>query len=406
MSTPVGQECSPESRLQQIEAVTDTALAHLDPGNLPRELLQRVRDLLEVDTAAVLLQNEQHEALVPTASVGFDDEERQELRIPLGKGFAGAVATRKQAIVVDQVDEMTVLNSALWKRGIRCLLGVPMLAAGEVVGVLHVGSLTPRHFSEHDVHLLQLVADRMALVTQASASRTERAAAAALQRSLIPGRLPAVPGITLDARYVPGEDAGVGGDWYDVFKLPSGLIGIVIGDVVGNGLSAAVVMGRLRSALRAYALDNESPSRVLEKLDRKMTHFESNAMATVSYAVFNPETDELHLSSAGHPAPVLVVPGEAAAVVDALVDPPVGFGLAEQARRSSTFDLPPGTAIVFYTDGLVERRGSTIDAGMERLCRATVTAPAEIMCEKVMADLVGSGPASDDIALLVMSRAG
>lgn len=409
MPNSVSSARTPEGRLEQIEAVTDTALAHLDVSKLLRELLQRVRDLLEVDTSMVLLHDEKSGDLIPTASVGFDDSTHRHLRVPHGRGFAGAIATRKQSVVVDEVDqaeELAEFNPALRERGIRSLLGVPMLAEGRVVGVLHVGSLTHRTFREQDTHLLQLVADRVALATQANASRTDRAAAGALQRSLLPARLPELPGITLDARYVPGEDAGVGGDWYDVFTLPSGHVGVVIGDVVGNGLSAAVVMGRMRSSLRAYALDNDSPSAVLEKLDRKMTHFEANAMATVCYAVVDPTTGGVRFSLAGHPAPVRASNGGAAAIVEAIPDPPVGFGLANHPRSSSHFTLPEGTAAVFYTDGLVENRHSTVDDGLERLCRETAVAPAKTMCEKLMTDLVGSAPVTDDIAFLALSRQG
>src|SRR5690606_7995600 len=102
---------------------------------------------------------------------------------------------------------------------------------------------------------------------------------------------------------------GVGGDWYDVFVLPSGRVGLVIGDVIGRGLGAAVVMGRLRSALRAYALDSSAPDEVIDRLDRKLQHFEPGQMTTVLYAVLDPSYSSLELSSAGHPLPMLAAPG-------------------------------------------------------------------------------------------------
>src|SRR5204863_5015805 len=116
------------------------------------------------------------------------------------------------------------------------------------------------------------------------------AAAAALQRSLLPSPLPATAGAQMAVRYVPGEGT-VGGDWYDVFTLPSGQLGVVIGDMTGSGLPAAVIMGRMRSALRAYALDTCDPAEVLARLVRKMQHFEPGAVATVAYVVFDPSLD-------------------------------------------------------------------------------------------------------------------
>ncbi|MBA8822807.1 serine phosphatase RsbU (regulator of sigma subunit) [Saccharopolyspora lacisalsi] len=384
--------------------MTDTALARLDFEALLHELLERVRGLLNVDTATVLLHDDQRQQLVATAAVGIEEEVRQGIHIPVGKGFAGTVAQRKQPLVLDQVDSTTVVNPLFWEKGVSSLLGIPMLTSGELVGVLHVGAFTARRFTDHDMHLLQLVADRIALATKANTSRAERAAAAALHRSLLPDQLPEVAGTTLAARYVPGDGTGVGGDWYDVFTLPTGRIGIVVGDVVGQGLSAAVVMGRLRSALRAYSLETEDPGQALGKLDRKATHFETRAMATVAYAIFDPSTNQLRLSLAGHPAPVRALPAESAALADIAVDPPVGFGIAHRSRRTSFLEVPPGAAVCFYTDGLVERRGSSIDDGLELLSKEVTAAPAESVCASVMGRLVGSAAVDDDIALLVLSR--
>src|SRR5213076_2919679 len=138
----------------------------------------------------------------------------------------------------------------------------------------------PRAFTGDDMDLLQLAADRAALAVQALTAKLDRAATRTLQLSLLPSALPAVGGLEMAARYVPGTGK-VGGDWYDVFPLPSGGVCAVIGDVAGTGLQAAVIMGRIRSALRAYALEAADPADVLDRLDRKMRHFEPDAMATV-----------------------------------------------------------------------------------------------------------------------------
>jgi serine phosphatase RsbU (regulator of sigma subunit) len=203
-------------------------------------------------------------------------------------------------------------------------------------------------------------------------------------------------------RYVPGEGK-VGGDWYDVFTLPSGQLCIVIGDVAGAGLAAAVIMGRMRSALRAYALETADPAEVLARLDAKMQHFEPGALATVLYAVFDPGLDRVHICSAGHYPPVVASPGRPAELAD--VPPGLLIGAVPGARRRvATMGIDRGTLLCFYTDGLIERRGELIDDGLDRLCRAVTAEPAEAACAAVMGALVGNEPARDDIALLMVRR--
>jgi len=293
-----------------------------------------------------------------------------------------------------------VLNPILWAKGIQSMMGVPMVAGGKVIGVLHVGSLTPRQFTGHDAELLQLAADRAAAAVQSMTAQADRLAAAALQRSLVPTALPAVPGTELAARYIPGS-GGVGGDWYDVFTLPTGELCVVIGDVAGSGLPAAVIMGRMRSALRAYALETRDPAEVLGRLDRKMQHFEPDAMATVLYAVIEPRLGRMDICLAGHFPPVIAYPGQPAEL--ASVATGVILGIADQVRRPvTTVQLPPGALLCFYTDGLIERPGEVIDDGLARLCQAVTAQFPEAACAAVMQALVGSGPARDDIALLMV----
>jgi serine phosphatase RsbU (regulator of sigma subunit) len=277
-----------------------------------------------------------------------------------------------------------------------------MVAGGRVIGVMHVGSLTSRQFTGHDIELLQMAADRAAAAVQSMTAQADRIAAVALQRSLVPTALPAVAGAELAARYVPG-DGGVGGDWYDVFTLPSGELCLVMGDVAGSGLPSAVIMGRMRSALRAYALETRDPAEVLARLDRKMQHFEPDAMATVLYAVIDPALDQMHVCLAGHFPPVIARPGQQAEL--ARVTPGIVIGVSPGAQRPvTTVPIPPGALVCFYTDGLIERRGEVIDDGLARLCRAVTAEPADAACAAVMRALVGSEPAGDDIALLMFRR--
>jgi len=391
-----------EDRLRDIQSLTDAALSRLDEEEFLAELLDRVKDILHADTAAVLLLDFSSGQLVATAAAGLEEEVAQGVRIPVGRGFAGRIAADHRPVILDHVDHTTVLNPILWAKGIRALVGVPLIAGGRVIGVLHVGSLTPREFTSDDVELLQLAAGRAATAVQSLIMREDRIAAAALQRSLLPFALPASDAGQLAARYVPGEGA-VGGDWYDGFTLPSGQLCVVIGDVTGSGLPAAVIMGRMRSALRAYALESADPGEVLAKLDAKMQHFEPGAVATVAYAVFDPGMDRVRICLAGHYPPVVAVPGRPAELADVALGLLIGAAPGAQ-RPVTTLELAPGTLLCFYTDGLIERRDQAIDDGLARLCQAVSAQPPDAACAAVMAALVGRQPARDDIALLIVRR--
>ena len=336
------------------------------------------------------------------AAAGLEEEVSQGVRIPVGRGFAGRVAASGRPVILDHVDHTTVLNPILMEKGIRSLLGVPLMAKGKVIGVLHVGSLTPRRFTSDDASLLQLAADRAALAVQSLRSADDRIAAAALQRSLLPSALPTAPGLQIAARYVPGSGV-VGGDWYDVFALPSGSVCAVIGDVTGSGLNAAVIMGRMRSALRAYALETEDPADMLERLNRKMGHFEPDVMATVLCAVIIPSLEEIRMSCAGHLPPLLAPPGQPAEAVKVAADLPIGLA-TPRPRRVITASFPPGAVLCLYTDGLVERRDRPLDDGIARLCAAATAADPERACASVMAAMASYVTHTDDVALLMLRR--
>lgn len=386
-------------KLRDVQSITDAALSALDPQALLEALVGRVKDALQADTAAVLLLDSPSGQLVATAASGLEEEVRQGVRISVGRGFAGRVAAENRPVILAEVDHTTVVNPILLDTGIRSLMGAPLRAGGAVIGVLHVGTLNPRAFSADDCDLLQLAADRAALAVQALNAQMDRAAAAALQHSLLPSALPAIGGLQMAARYVPGS-GHVGGDWYDVFVLPSGEVGAVIGDVVGTGLGAAVIMGRMRSALRAYALQTSDPAEVLDRLDRKMRHFEPQAMATVLYAVFTSSLDQVRISCAGHLPPLLAAPGQPA--VPAGVFPDLLIGVPGTARRrTTTVPMPAGGVLCLYTDGLVERRDRPIDDGIDRLSAALTASDPETGCAAVMAAMADYIPHDDDVALLM-----
>ncbi|MEV8517368.1 GAF domain-containing SpoIIE family protein phosphatase [Dactylosporangium sp. NPDC051484] len=400
-------------QLRRLQAVTDAALSRLGVEDLLRELLERTKNLLRTDTAAVMLLDAAGSELVATAASGLEREVCLGVRVPFGRGFAGTVAARGEPLAVEQAEQAehtehtehtgTVNPMSLGARLVAAL-GVPMISDGQVIGVLYVGTRAPRRFTGQDIELLQLVADRAAHATVARLHSLDHAAAHALQRSLLPARPPRLPGLDLAVRYVPGAEIGVGGDWYDVFDLPSGYIGIAVGDVAGNGLRAAVVMGRIRSALRAYAMETDDPAEVLTRLDREVQRFEPDAMATAIYAVIGPDLATLTLSNAGHLPPVGIEPGGAGRLTVVKPDLPLGTDL-RIARYTTELPLPVGQCMLFYTDGLVERRDRSLTAEIRRLAEALGAGhSAEELCTAAMAAMLDDAAPTDDIAMLALRR--
>ena len=390
--------------LRTFDPVTDFQNSPSDVDELLNEALDGIRAAVSADTAAVLLLDPAAHFLVAAAARGVESEVRQGARVPVGKGFAGRVASGRAPVIIDEVTAESVVNPLLISAGLRTLLGVPLLAGDVLVGVLHVGRLTDRSFGPADTALLEEIASRLALALRTRTTRSEREAAVALQRSLWPEALPAVPGLEFAARYVPAGNGGTSGDWYDVLTAPSGATWVVMGDVAGRGLAAAVAMGRLRSALRAYAIEVSDPVELLDRLDRQLQHFDPGVMATVLCAVLDPLGRVMRLSTAGHPPPVVAVgDGLPPVMMDLPVDRPLGVGRL-RPRRTTRLALPPGATVCFYTDGLVERRHRPISDGIAALEKSMFGGHAESVCARVMADLVGDEPVDDDVAVLVMRR--
>ena len=305
---------APADQLRILSGLSDPALSEVGLDELLDEVLVRVQQALEVDTVAILLYDPESHELVARAAKGIEEEVEQGVRLPLGKGFAGRIAAERVAIAIGDVDHADILNPILRDKRIRSLLGLPLVVEGDLIGVLHVGSLVPRTFGERDLAVLQVAAARIAPGIERarlySELEREHRLAVVLQRSLLPRELAGVVGVGVAARYLPARD-GVGGDWYDVIELPHGLVGIAIGDVVGHGMRAAALMGEVRFALHAYALEGHAPGRTLELVDRYVQTMRERPMATAAYAVFDAETGSLTLATAGHLPPIIFGPTRA-----------------------------------------------------------------------------------------------
>jgi phosphoserine phosphatase RsbU/P len=366
-------------------------------------LLEQARDELNADTATVLLLDSSGRYLDTYAAVGIELTVRERVRVRVGTGFAGRVAEQQAPVVIEHVGPQNVLNPVLLRASVQSLLGVPLFEESTLRGVLHVGSMTQRSFGDTDIRRLQRLSDLVARAIRDEIWAQDHAATLALQRSLLPSKLPDVDGLEMAARYLHAEGV-LGGDWYDVFHLPGDRVGLVMGDVAGHGFKAAVVMGRLRSALRAYALEYDDPAEVLRHLDAKIQHFEPGVFATVLYVVSDRPFGRLRMSSAGHPAPIVAQPCGEVSPVPVRPDLPLG-AIHEYPRTTTEAELPPGATLVMFTDGLVERRppGEYPEA-LRQLKTAIEPVDAETACTRIIDAMFRNSPVEDDTALLVARR--
>lgn len=241
------------------------------------------------------------------------------------------------------------------------------------------------------------VAEQLVTVTD-ELYRTQRGLAETLQTALLPTHLARSPGLTVATRYVAGtEGIDIGGDWYDLVELPGDRMFFTVGDVSGRGLSAATMMSRLRHSITAYAVEGNDPATVLAKVSGLIDLVRDEHFATALCGILDLRTGLVRVANAGHP-PLVLVSGGTAAAVPTTVGPPLGVGTCYETDELS---LTSGDVLLAYTDGLIERRDESIDAGLERLCHvARPAAELEDLLDTVLAVLVPRGAPQDDAAIL------
>lgn len=289
----------------------------------------------------------------------------------------------------------------------RPLLCLPLAARRTPLGVLTLSPPGERWDPDDAVMLIELA--RRAGIAMDNARRFEhnRDIAETLQRALLTD-LPATPGLSLAARYLPATHGlNIGGDWYDAFRQRDGSLVTVIGDVTGHGLHAAVMMSQLRTALRAYAVDGGGPGRLLTRLHGYLRHLQPDLFATAVIARFHPDERTLTWAAAGHPPPVLRLPDGRVRVLDAKPGAMLGIPL-QQDIADHTERLTPGSTLALYTDGLVERRARGIDPGIERLATALgaygsaeLDADLEESADRILHPLLSDSERDDDVCLLL-----
>lgn len=372
-----------------------------------RASLRKIRSVLHADTAVVLTLDPTGRVLEPFDMSGLNRNRRAWVRVPVGQGFAGKVAASAAPVVLDNVTATNVYNPILRESGVRSLAGVPLVNEGTLIGVLHVGSFTPRRFDDGDLATLIALSEEVVEHIRHTTTGAMHTAALVLQRSLMPTLPPLVPGLDIAGRYVPAE-GDLGGDWYDVFMLADGRLGLVMGDVVGHGLPAAVVMGRIKSALRAYALTHADPAEVLTMLDAAMAQFEPDYMATVIYGVAAEPYDTVTFSAAGHWPPIVVRPDGSSTIIESRQD--LALGVDPRAQRT-TFDvvLEPGAALCLFTDGLLEVRHDAdpqqvLEALAARAAQLHPAESAELNSSRLLFEAMGASANLDDVALLLVRR--
>ncbi len=400
-----------------LEEVGRQLMLSLDPAAILERVASvcanRFADWVQIDVV-------QEDGALQTAAVVHVDPARQsaaaalrafpiDLQAPIG--IAEVARTGRSQLHEDVADELLRAlatdddhRTLLQTLGMRSAIMVPLIARQRVIGVLTlVAADSGRRYDREDLGVAEVLGVRTALAYQNALHYVREVRVAdTLQRASLPSELPQLPGVRVNATYVPGaSESEIGGDWYDAFLLPDGTIGITIGDVAGKGLRAAVAMGVVRQALRYAALDGLDPSVALTRVNRHLCH-ERTGMVTAITAKFDPATNALSYASAGHPAPVI---GTAAGSVRQLATQGVPLGLfAESAYVELHERLAMGEMLVLYTDGLIEH-SHNIAAG-ERELEAAVAVeasadspnPALAIQRRVIADRP-----KDDVAVLTLS---
>lgn len=289
--------------------------------------------------------------------------------------------------------------------GFHSFLVVPLIARGTALGFIALGRRPPREpFQSSDADLVGEIAEHAALcIDNARLYQRERRTTSTLQRSLLPVALQTPPGMRIVHRYLPAaQTSRVGGDWYDAIPLPDGRVALIVGDAMGHGTTAALVMGQLRTAIRILARLGLSPAELLCQLDQIAQDLTTTQFATCVYAVCDPNIRMLTIARAGHVPPILAHADGTSNLIDLPSGLPLGVGDANY--ESVQVPIPRGSTLILCTDGLVEDRTRDLDTGLAVMRKTLAETPANLdeCCDAILADLRTS--TSTDDATLLLAR--
>jgi serine phosphatase RsbU (regulator of sigma subunit)/anti-sigma regulatory factor (Ser/Thr protein kinase) len=393
-------------RVRDLQWITDAALPHVGLQDLLDQLLNRIVQVFGADQGAILLRGEEGARLELHASRGVSPDLARDHYRSIADRLAGRLASSRPPVTLERSETSGAIESLLASADMQSVLGLPLILDGQLLGVLYVGTRTARPFSEDDAALLQLVGDRVALaVDRARLFEQERHIAETLQRSLLPEQLPQIPGLDVAVRYLPaGAGMEVGGDWFDMLELGDGHVVLAMGDVVGRGVRAAALMGKLRTALEAYAFDGRSPEEVVQRLHSLMERQHRAEMATLLYVAIEPDRESAALASAGHMPLLIRGPQGNTHFAARNASPPLG-ALPFVRFDAQHVDIEKGSTLLLFTDGLVEVRGTSIEVRLDQLRRIVEAGPSapEGLCDAVLEGMLGDQEPQDDVALLVLS---
>lgn len=363
----ITEQLAAAEQLRHLQLITDAALASLSLDELLPALVERLEEMLEADAVGIMFLIGE-DMLELQAGSGLIIEPGDRYRIEVGKGLAGRVAAEGRSVQVEDITSVPGISPVLINSGLTSVLGAPLIASDQLIGVVHVGRKEKRIFTQAEIGLLERVAARISLgVAHARSFERERGMSQAMQLSLLPARLDAPDCLEIHVHYTASSDeAHVGGDWYDVMPLQDGRIMLNIGDVMGHDTQAASVMGQLRWGLRAYALDDPDPARVLARLNR-LTRSSSDAeMASICFGIYDPKSRKLTYGNAGHPPPLLIRAEGGAEFLEIGLGPVIG-AVEEPTFQSRTVELAPDDIMMCFTDGLIEVPGIDLDMSMQAL---------------------------------------
>jgi PAS domain S-box-containing protein len=398
-------------RLRRLQAATAALTGAKGVREVSESILREAIAAMRADAGVLAIPSDDGRWLDVMSTMG---------RRSFDVGFAGRLDVEANASICEAYRSgrpVWVATRAEWERRFpeglgstkpwaRSILALPMMINEERLGAIGLLFKTEGRLGRDERRLAKTFAEQAALALErAQLYEVEHAVAATLQRSLLPRSLPEERRVTVATRYRPGmQELDVGGDWYDVIHVAADRIGVAVGDVVGHGLEAASAMGQLRSALRSLALSGDGPAAVIGGLDRFARTTDPATVATVVYAELDLVAGMVRYACAGHPPPLVVIGRRVQELMDGRTTPLAALPEAPSCDEGVQ-PFPPGSLMLLYSDGLIERRGEPLDVGMDRLRSLLTELPSEDpeeLADGLLGALTGDVPQDDDVALLCL----